>query len=199
MIFPVSETFLHAWVLSWFSRVWLFATLWTVACQAPLSMGFSRQEYWRELPFPPPDPGIQPTSLMSPALAGRFFTTNANWWAPETCLSESESRSVVSDSLWPHGLYGLWNSPGQNTGVGSPSLLQVIFPTQGSNPGLLHCSQILYQLSYKKSTREGRHSYLPLIYLDFSYSVRRFYFAVTFPRHSFLTVCMNGLPLTYTS
>ena len=50
----------------------------------------------------------------------------------------SESRSVVSDSLRPHGLYSLWNSPGQNTEVGSPSLLQGIFPTQGSNPGLPH-------------------------------------------------------------
>ena len=52
--------------------------------------------------------------------------------------SERESRSVVSDSLGPHGLYSSWNSPGQNAGVGSLSLLQVIFPTQGSNPSLLH-------------------------------------------------------------
>ena len=63
-------------------------------------------------------------------------------------LTESESCSVVSDSLWPHGLHSLWNSPDQNTGVGSLSLLQGIFPTQGSNPGLLHCRWILYQLSY---------------------------------------------------
>ena len=67
--------------------------------------------------------------------------------------SESESCSVVSDSLWPCGLYSPWNSPGQNTGVGSLSLLQGIFPTQGSNPGLLHCRQILYQLSHKGSQR----------------------------------------------
>ena len=60
---------------------------------------------------------------------------------------ENESRSVVSDSLRSHGLYSPWNSPGQNTGVGSCSLLQGIFPTQGSNPGLPHCRQILYQLS----------------------------------------------------
>ena len=58
--------------------------------------------------------------------------------------SESESLSVVSDSLWPHGLYSPWNSPGQNIGVGSLSLLQGIFPTQGSNPGLPHCRQILF-------------------------------------------------------
>ena len=49
---------------------------------------------------------------------------------------ESESHSVVSNSLWPHGLYNPWNSPGQNTGVGSLSLLQGISPTQGSNPDL---------------------------------------------------------------
>ena len=59
----------------------------------------------------------------------------------------------MSDSLWPHGLYSRWNSPGQNTGVGSLSLLQGIFPTQGLNPGPPHYSQILYQLSHKGSPR----------------------------------------------
>ena len=68
--------------------------------------------------------------------------------------SESESHSVVSDSSRPHGLYSPWNSPGQNTGIGSCSLLQGIFPTQGSNPGLPHCRWILYQLSHKGSPRE---------------------------------------------
>ena len=65
------------------SRVLLFATLWTVARQPPLSMEFSRREHWSELPFPTPgdlpDPGIEPTSLTSPALAGGFFTTSATW------------------------------------------------------------------------------------------------------------------------
>ena len=61
--------------------------------------------------------------------------------------SESQSRSVVFNSLQPHGLYSPWNSPGQNTGVGSLSLLQGVFPTQGLNPGLPHCRQIVYQLS----------------------------------------------------
>ena len=59
--------------------------LWPVARQAPLSMGFSRQEYWSELPCPHPgdlpNPGTQPGSLASPALAGRFFTTSATWEA----------------------------------------------------------------------------------------------------------------------
>ena len=63
----------------------------------------------------------------------------------------SESCSVVSDFLRPYGLYSPWNSPGQTTGVGSLSLLQGIFPTQGSNPGLLHCRWILCQLSYQGS------------------------------------------------
>ena len=62
--------------------------------------------------------------------------------------SASESRSTVY-SLRPHGLYSSWNSPGQNTGVGSHSLLQGIFPTQGSNPGLPHFRRILYQLSHR--------------------------------------------------
>ena len=55
--------------------------------------------------------------------------------------------------LRPHGLHSPWNSPGQNTGVGSLSLLQGIFPTQGSSQGLLHCRQILYQLSHKGTPR----------------------------------------------
>ena len=63
----------------------LSAILWTVALQAPLSMGFSRQEYWSGLPCPPPgdlpDPGMEPVSLMSPALTGRFFTPSATWEA----------------------------------------------------------------------------------------------------------------------
>ena len=69
----------RACMLRRFSCVWLFVTLWTVAQQTPLSMGFSRQEYWSGLPRPPPgdlpNPGIEPMSLMSPALAGGFFTT----------------------------------------------------------------------------------------------------------------------------
>ena len=66
----------------------------------------------------------------------------------QSLYSESESHSVVPDSLQPHGLYSPWNSPGQNTGAGSISLLQGIFPTQGSKPGLPHCRRILYQLSH---------------------------------------------------
>ena len=77
-------------------------------------------------------------------------------------FSESESPSVMSDSLWPHGLQPVrllcpWNSSCQNTGgysgVGSCSILQGIFLTQGLNPGLLHCRWILYQLSQQGSSR----------------------------------------------
>ena len=71
-------------VLSRFSRGRLFVIPWTVACQAPLSMGFSRQEYWSGLPCPPPGdlphPGIEP-AFKSPGLAGGFFTTSATWEA----------------------------------------------------------------------------------------------------------------------
>ena len=73
------------YVLSRFSRVRLFATPWAVASQAPLSMGFSRQDYWNGLPCPPPgdlpNPEIEHTSLTSPALAGQVFTTSATWEA----------------------------------------------------------------------------------------------------------------------
>ena len=74
-------------VLSCFSHAQLFATLWTVAHQAPLCTGFSRQEYWSGLPCPPPgdlpDPGIKFASFTSPPLACEFFTTSTAWEAPQ--------------------------------------------------------------------------------------------------------------------
>ena len=79
------------------------------------------------------------------------------WFLSKTlssvCMKWSENRSVISNSLRPHELYSPWNSPGQNTEMGSLSLLQGIFPTQGSNPGLPHCGRILYQLSHKGNSR----------------------------------------------
>ena len=96
-------------------------TPWTIAHKAPLSMGFSRQEYWNGLPCPPPgdlpNPGIEPKS---PALQA------------DSLLSEPSGKP-------------------KNTGVGSLALLQGNCPTRGSNPGLPHCRWILYQLSHQRS------------------------------------------------
>ena len=80
---PSLSQHLHTCMLSHFSHVHLCASSWTEARQAPLSMEFSRQEYWSGLPFHPPrdlpDPGIKPMSLRSPALARMFFTTSTTW------------------------------------------------------------------------------------------------------------------------
>ena len=81
----------HVCMLSHFSRVWLFATLWTVAYQTPRSMGFPRQEYWSGLPYSPPGdllhPRIEPESSATPALAGGLLTAeppgkplNVSYW-----------------------------------------------------------------------------------------------------------------------
>ena len=98
-----------ACVLSRFSHVWLFATPWTVALQAPLSMGFPRQEYWSGLLCPPPgdlpDPGLKPTSLMSPALAGRFSTTCATWEPP--LMVNTYSLYLEKRSPWKQQICGV--------------------------------------------------------------------------------------------
>ena len=103
------------------SHVQLFVTPWTIACQAPLSMGFSRQEYWSKLSCPFSgvllNPGFEPRS------------------------SALQVDSLLSELPWKP----------KNTGLGSLSLLQGIFSTQKSNPDLLHFRQILYQLSHKGS------------------------------------------------
>ena len=83
-------------------------------------------------------------------LAAQKPINRPGWWKGK---KRRESCSVVSNSLQPHRLYSPWNSPGQNIGVGSLSLLQGIFPNQGSNPGLPHCRRVLYQLSHKGSPR----------------------------------------------
>ena len=126
------------------ARLAVPSSLWTpctAAHQAPLSIGFFRQEYWSGLVFPRPgdlpDPGIELVSPTALAAAGRFFTT------------EPPGKPHI---LRPHGLYSPWNSLEPNTGAGSLSLLLGVFPTQGSNLGLPHCRQILYQLSHKKYT-----------------------------------------------
>ena len=80
-----------------------------------------------------------------------FLTPAFPFSGSHSCICSIESHSILSDSLWPHGLYSPRNPPGQNTGVGCCSLLQGIFPTQGSNPGLPHCRWIIYQLSHQRS------------------------------------------------
>ena len=95
-------------MLSLFSRVQLFATLQTIARQAPLSMGFPRQEYWSGFPFPSPgdlpNPGIEPTSLMSSAVAGRFFTIGTTWKAqdilPQIIINCSVTQAISGHVSW---------------------------------------------------------------------------------------------------
>ena len=116
-------------------------TSWTVTRQAPLSMGLPRQEYWNELPFHTPrdlpDPGIKPMSLVSPALAGRFFTT-ASPGKLKFCFSSVQfSRSVMSDSLrppWPARLLCPWDSPGQEYWSGLPFPTPRDLPDPGIKP-----------------------------------------------------------------
>ena len=95
--------------------------------------------------------GIKPTFPVIPSLQADSLPLSYRGSPCHYRYSEVLNRSVVSYSLWPHGLYNPLNSPGQDTGVGSFSLLQWIFPTQGSNPGLLHCRKIIYLLSHKGS------------------------------------------------
>ena len=115
-------------MLSHFSCVRLFLTPWNVAHQAPLSMGFSRQEYWIGLPCPPP-------VYLSNWGLNLYLLCLLNWHMgslplappgkPKENIKWSKSHSVLSDSLQPHGLHIPWNSPGQNTGVGKLSLLSI--------------------------------------------------------------------------
>ena len=108
-------------MLSRFSCVQLFAILWTVACQAPLSWDSPRQENWSGLPCPAPgdlpNPGIELTSLTSPALANRFFTTSATWEAPlnnillsinNTQIKEEVSTEILKMSKIQH--QNLWDA-----------------------------------------------------------------------------------------
>ena len=90
-----------------------------------------------------------------------WYLSKSIIWAFSNYSCMSSVCSVSSDSLWPHGLSSArllcpWDSPDKNTGVGCHSLLQGIFPTQESNLGLLHCRQILYQLSYQGSPKKGQ-------------------------------------------
>ena len=105
---------------------------------------------------------LRPVEPMSSALVGRFLTTGPpgksklrflRWDNPGLIEVKWKSMSCVPLFVTPWTIYSPWNSLGQNTGMGSLSLLQGIFPTQGLNPRLLHCRRILYQLSHKGSPR----------------------------------------------
>ena len=101
-------------VLSRFSHIQLFVTPWTIAHQAPLSMGFSRQEYWSRLPSSPPgdlpNPGIKLESLSSPALADRFFTTSTTWEAPFDPQKSTEIPFKCCFSVKNCGLSTIFNT-----------------------------------------------------------------------------------------
>ena len=179
--------------LSW---VQLFVTLWTVAYQDPVSMGFSRQDtgvgyhvflqgifptqgwnphlllllYWQvdSLPALPNNLIADPFICLSRwawvlgylhavqnGNSPRFLDAKAMCNSPNGITTgERFPTGCLKKSKWKwksHGLYSPWNSPVQNTGVGSSSLLQGIFPTQGSYPGLPYGRQVLYQLNHKGS------------------------------------------------
>ena len=113
----------------------------------------------------------------------------------------SESHSVMADSLPPHELYSPWNSPGQNTGVGSHSLLQGIFPTQGLNPGLPHCKGILYQLSHQGSWWSIYWGSIWIVQLNILASLSQeyliavfIYSCFSFPRASLIAQLVKNLP-----
>ena len=112
-------------------------------------------------------PSLRDLLSPHPTLLGHQRESNWASCAIQQALTESESgsesHSVVSDSLRPHGPYRPWNSSGQNTRVGSRSLLRGIFPIQGSNPDLPHCRWILDQLSHKGSPGSHQLSGLHIV------------------------------------
>ena len=149
-------------LLNCFSHVRLFATLWSIAQQAPLSMGFSRQEYWSGLPCPPSFSGSSWSRDRTCISYSVFFTTSDTCKTLRAVESESVKMLVAQSYLTPcnpmdcspPGSYIHGDSPGKNNGVGSHFLLQGIFPTQGSNLDLLHSRGILYCLSHQRTPLE---------------------------------------------
>ena len=119
-------------VLRRFSCVHLFVNPWTLVLRAPLFMGFPMQEYWSELPFPSPgdlpEPGIEPTSLMSPTLACRFFTTDTTW----------EAHTMYSYIIYVNVLWHLvWCLPSSRTSCYEGSLVLHVYLFCCFSP--LHC------------------------------------------------------------
>ena len=128
------------------SHVQLFATLWTVARQAPLLMGFCRQEYWSGLPFPSlgdlPKPGVETASLASPVLAGGFFTTSTTWEAhrvPHHILPVSGLAACIDgSSCHPGG--GILVTPGRSPCPSTSTLCTLATPL-GSQSGFPSLTQ----------------------------------------------------------
>ena len=156
------------------------ATPSTAAYQAPLSVGFSRQEYWSGWPFPSPgdlpDPGTEPVCLASPAPTGGLFTT-ATSGKPDFRILKRVAISFSRGSSQPRNRTQASHIAGRfltsratrepkNTGVGSLSLLQWIFPTQESNQGLPYCRQILYRLNCQGSPLQAQR------HLNDAYKIR---------------------------
>ena len=135
------------YVLSRFSCIQLFVTLWTGTHQAPLFMGFSRQEYWSGLPFPSsgdfPNPKIEPMSLTSPALAGGFFTTSATWEAFFT-------------NIWGSSFYSCLDNPHRQRSLGgySPWGLKESDTTERLSTAQ-HTAFITKKRKEKKKNRSG--------------------------------------------
>ena len=124
------------------SRVWLCTTPWTAALQAPLSTGFSRQEYWSGLPFPSLgdllNSGIKPTSFLSPALTDKFFTPVpfGKPYMPYSLLLFLEFKLILGQwgLKWEENLEGwIWEGPSWQSTCGS------------NNKGTLHCSLFFWE------------------------------------------------------
>ena len=130
------------------------------AHQDPLSIRFSKREYWSGLPFPPsgdlPNTGTEPMSPMPPAFTDRLFISEPPGLTQELYVLCSVAQLCPTlcypmDCSLP-GSSVLGDSPGKNAGVRCNALLQGIFPTQESNPGFPHCRWIIYSLSHQGST-----------------------------------------------
>ena len=162
----VAISFSNAWKrkvkVKTFSRVRLLATPWTAAYQAPLSMD-----------FPGKSTGVGCHCLLRKAQIGSLMNPSSlQTLHPQLVINSSDTRWryfimidwkwkwKVSDSLRLHGLYSPWNSTGQNTGVGSRSLLHGIFPTQGSNPGLWHAGGFFNSWAAREAHGRLSHGHL---------------------------------------
>ena len=130
-------------VLSCFSRVWLFATPWSVTCQAPLSMGFSRQEHWNGLPGP--SPGIKPKSHTTPVLAGRCHRREAPFGGDE----HLRNRSAFPLLLFP-ALYIILSFLKERTHTHTPEpYVTVALRREKAHVGPVHVSSVKRNKNYK--------------------------------------------------